>query len=103
MNDHNHASCDDPLCRRCERSSASYVDGKSKALFEVSPQTSDHPTGCGCDPCQAVAERLRRRANLQGTADTGRRTERSGNALPDGLRAELALILGIELSDGDLL
>ena len=103
MNDHNYTNCDDPVCGRCEGYSAGYVDGKSKALFEVSTQTADHPAGCGCDPCQAVTERLRRRADLQGTAHIGGETERGGNALPDGLRAELALILGIELSDGDLL
>ena len=60
MTDHNYAGCELPLCRRCEDYAAEYVDGKSKALFEVSTQTIYHADGCGCDPCEAVVERLRR-------------------------------------------
>ena len=97
MVDHNYTSCNDPLCLICEGYSSGYVDGKSKALFEVSTRTADHAAGCGCDPCLAVADRLRRRADLQDES------ERDRNALPAGLEAELALLLGIELSDGGLL
>ena len=61
LTDHNYAGCEDPLCQRCDDNSAGYIYGKSKALFEVSMQATDHPVGCSCDPCQAVAERLRRR------------------------------------------
>ena len=61
MTAHNYVGCQDPVCQRCDDYADSYVDGKSKALFEVSTQTTDHASGCGCDPCQAVAERLRRR------------------------------------------
>ena len=43
-----------PLCQRCGDYSAGYVDGQSKALFEVSTQTTDHAVGRGCDPCLAV-------------------------------------------------
>ena len=104
MTDHNYASCDDPICQRCEDYSSGYRDGKSKALFEVS--TTHHPAGCGCDPCQAVAERLRRRADLREFdpySSSGDEPERDRGALPSGLEAELALLLGIELSDGGLL
>ena len=107
MSDHNYASCDDPLCLVCEGYSAGYVDGKSKALFEVSTQTADHAAGCGCNPCLAVKEWLRRRAALQGELDPDESTthnyEDDRGGLPAGLRAELALLLGIELTDGDLL
>ena len=107
MRKHNHAICEDPLCEMCEGYSAGYVDGKSKALFEVSTRTVGHPRGCGCDPCQAVAVRLRRRADLQerlepdSLLDHG--SERDRGALPASLEAELALLLGIELSEGGLL
>ena len=60
MTDHNYAGCELQLCRRCEDYAPGYVDGKSKALFKVSTQTVDHADGCGCDPCEAVVERLRR-------------------------------------------
>ena len=107
MSDHNYASCDDPLCLVCEGYSAGYVDGKAKSLFEVSAQTADHAAGCECNPCLAVKERLRRRAALQEELDQGEPTthdsEHDRGGLPAGLRAELALLLGIELSDGDLL
>ena len=107
MVDHNYTSCNDPLCLICEGYSSGYVDGKSKALFEVSTRTADHAAGCGCDPCLAVKERHRRRADLQEELDldrtTGDESERDRNALPAGLEAELALLLGIELSDGGLL
>ena len=107
MTDHNFASCDDPLCPRCDSYSVGYVDGKSKALFEVSAQTADHADGCGCNPCLAVKERLRRRAALQEELDPGESTthdhEHEHGGLPAGLRAELALLLGIELTDGGLL
>ena len=72
MTDHNYAACQDPFCRRCDDYAAGYVDGKSKELFEVSTQTTDHAAGCGCDPCLAVKERLRRRATLQERLDPGR-------------------------------
>lgn len=100
VTDYNRASCDDPLG---ERYSTGDVDGKSKAPYEVSTQTTDHPAGCVWAPRLAVSERLRHRAEQQGAADTGKYSERGGKARPETLRAELALILGIELSDGDLL
>ena len=107
MTDHNYASCDDPLCLTCEGYSAGYVDGKSKALFEASTQTAGHAAGCGCDPCLAVKERLRRRAELQEARDRevpmGHDPECDRGELPAGLQVELALLLGIELSDGGLL
>ena len=58
MTAHNQAGCEDPLCQQCEDYSACYVDGKSKELFEVSAQATDHVSGSGCDPCQAVAWKL---------------------------------------------
>ena len=65
----------------------------STALFEVSMQPTDHSVGCGCDPCQAVAERLRRRRGLWPQNDSA----------VGCLDAELALLLGIELADGEVL
>ena len=53
VTDHNYASCKELLCQQCQDYEAGYVDGKYKALFEVSTQTTDHPPGCGCDTCQA--------------------------------------------------
>ena len=107
MSEHNYASCQEALCPRCEGYSAGYVDGKSKALFEVSTQTPDHSVGCGCNPCLAVKERLRRRAALQGRLDPdvppAQDPECDRGGLPAGLQTELALLLGIELSDGGLL
>ena len=107
MTDHNYASCDDPLCLTCEGYSAGYVDGKSKALFEVSTQTADHAAGCGCNPCLSVNERLRRRTALQGQRDPDVPPAHDlgcdRGELPAGLQAELALLLGIEMSDGGLL
>ena len=107
MTHHNYAGCQDPLCLRCEDYLAGYVAGRSKALFEVSTRTTHHADGCGCDPCQAVSGRLRRRADLQKELDpdvtSGDELERDRSALPAGLEAELALLLGIELSDGGLL
>ena len=93
MTDHNYAVCQDPFCQWCDHYAAGYVDGKSKALFEVSTQTTDHASGCGCDPRQAVAERLRRRR------DPGPQND----SAVGGLDAELALLLGIELADGEVL
>ena len=107
MTDHNYAICDDPLCQTYEGYSAGYVDGKAKSLFEVSTQTADHAVGCGCNPCLAVKERLRRRAELQEARDPeapmGQNPECDRGEMPAGLQAELALLLGIELSDGGLL
>ena len=104
MTDRNYAACEDPVCQRCDDCSAGYVDGKSKALFEVSTQTADHVTDCGCGPCLAVKARLRHRAALQERLDpdvpSGQEPEHDRGGLPAGLRAELALLLGIELSDG---
>ncbi len=94
MIDHNYAGCEEPLCEMCESYSAGYVDGKSKALFEASTQTADHAAGCGCNPCQAVAERLSRRRRDPGPQN---------DSAVGGLDAELALLLGIELADGELL
>ena len=101
MTDHDYAGCQEPLCRRCEDYSAGYQDGESKALFGISTQTTHHAAGCGCDPCQAVAERLRRRVDLRKRPNP--ESERDASALPAGLSTELALLLGIEPSDGDLL
>ena len=104
---HNYVSCQDPLCQRCEGYSAGYVDCKSKALFEVSTMTAHHAAGCGCDPCLAVKERLRCRAALQEGLDPDesafQESDHDHVGLPVGLQAELALLLGIELSDGGLL
>ena len=58
VTDHKYAGCEELVCQRCDDYAAGYVDGKSKALFKVSTQTTHHAAGCGCDPCQAVAERL---------------------------------------------
>ena len=106
MSDHNYASCQEPMCQRCEAHPAGYRDGKSKALFEVSTRTTDHPPGCGRDPCRAVAERPRRRGGagewphldeaLISEHDPDR-PERGG-----GLDVGLALVLGIELGEGEL-
>ena len=107
MTYHNYAGCEEPLCLRCEDYSAGYVAGSSKALFEVSTRTTHHEAGCGCDPCQAVSGRLRRRADLQEELDpdrtSGDESERDRGVFPPGLEAELALLLGIEMSDGGLL
>ena len=107
MTHHNYAGCEEPLCQSCEGYSAGYVAGRSKALFEVSTRTTHRAAGCGCDPCQAVSGRLRRRADLQEALDpdrtSGDELERDRSALPASLQMELALLLGIELSDGGLL
>ena len=107
MADHNYASCYDPLYLMCEGYSAGYVDAKSRAPFEVSTQTADHSAGCGCNPCLAVKEWLRRRAALQERLDPDvppiQDPERDRGELPAGLQTELGLLFGIELSDGDLL
>ena len=107
MADHNDASCDDPLCLMCEGYSAGYVDGKRKALFGVSTQTADHSAGCGCNPCLAVNDRLRRRAALKEKLNPDvpptQDPECDRGGLPAGPQTELALLLGIELTDGDLL
>ena len=54
-----------------------------------------------------VKERLRRCAALQGKFDPVvppvQNPEHDRGGLPAGLQTELALLLGIELSDGDLL
>ena len=65
MTDHDYAGCRDQFCLRCEDHPAGYRDGKSKSLFEVSSRTVDHPRGCGCEPCQAAAERRRRRGGFE--------------------------------------
>ena len=106
MTDHNYAGCEDPLRRRCEDSSAGYRDGRSKALFGVSTRTIDHPRGCGCDPCQSVAERLRRRGDAEAWFSMDEivepdRERRNGNGMPAVLEAELGFLLGIELAEGD--
>ena len=107
MTDHNYANCDDPLCLVCEGYWDGYVDGKSKALFEVSTQKAGHAAGCGCGPCLVVKNRLRRSHRAGGATRSGRTLApgiwASRGALPASLKAELALLLGIELSDGDLL
>ena len=97
-----------PGCWRCgwEDYSAGYVDGNSKALFEVSTRTIDHSRGCGCDPCQSVAERLRRRGGAEAWLSTDEivepdRERRNGNGMPAGLEAGLGYLLGIELAEGD--
>ena len=106
MTDHNYAGCEDPLCQRCEDYSAGYVDGNSKALFEVSTRTIDHSRGCGCDPCQSVAERLRRRGGAEAWLSTDEivepdRERRNGNGMPAGLEAGLGFLPGLELAEGD--
>ena len=93
VTDHNYASCKELLCQQCQDYEAGYVDGKYKALFEVSTQTTDHPPGCGCDTCQEVVERLRQQGVI------GSRNE----SAVGGLDAELALLLGIGLADGEVL
>ena len=106
MTDHNYVGCEDPLCQRCGDYSAGYVDGNSTALFEASNRTIDHPRGCGCDPCQAVAERLRRRVGAEAWFSMGAivepdRERRNGNGMPAGLEAGLGFLPGIELAEGD--
>ena len=106
MSDHNYTSCEEPMCQRCEDHSAGYRCGRSGALFEDSTRTADHPPGCGCDPCQAVAERLRRR----GSAGAWPHLDEASISEPDrdrperggGLDIGLALLLGIELGEGEL-
>ena len=94
-------------------SSAGYVDGKSKALFGVSTRTIDQcREACGCDPCQAVAERLRTSAWVpkRGSART-RSSNRTGsvgtatgspagaaNVFTRGHRGSCSVI---ELAEGD--
>ena len=106
MSEHNYAGCQEPLCQSCDGYADGYVDGKSKALFEVSTRTIDHPRGCGCDPCQAVAERLRRRGGAEALLSMDEivepdRERRNGNGMPTGLEAGLGFLLGIELAEGD--
>ena len=72
-----------PLCQRCGDYSAGYVDGQSKALFEVSTQTTDHAVGRGCDPCLAVKERLRLRATL-GSGSMPRTSDQSSQGASTG-------------------
>ena len=95
-----------PLCRRCGDYPAGYVDGKSKALFEVSTQTADHAAGRGCDPCPVVRERLR----LRGGAGAGvsadeivepDRERRDGNGMPAVLESGPGFLPGFELAEGD--
>ena len=104
MTHHKYAACEDPVCQLCDDYSAGYVDGKSRALFEGSTQTADHAACCGCGPCLAVKERLRCRAALQERLDPdvppAQDSEHGRGGLTAGLQAELALLLGIELSDG---
>ena len=106
MTDHNYAGCEDPLCRRCDDYSAGYVDGKPKALFGVSTRTIDHPRGCGCDPCQSVAERLRRRGGVEAWFSMDEivepdRERRDSNGMPAVLEAGLGFLLGFQLAEGD--
>ena len=106
MSNHNYTSCQDPMCQRCDDHPAGYRDGKSKALFEVSTRTSDHPPGCGCDPCRVVAERPRRRGGFGAWPHL----DEASMSEPDPDRPErgseldvgLALVLGIELGEGEL-
>ena len=106
MTDHNYAGCEDPLCQRCGDYSAGYGYGNSKALFGVSTRTIDHSRGCGCDPCQSVAERLRRRGGAEAWFSMDEivepdRDRRDGNGMAAGLEAGLGFLLGIELAEGD--
>ena len=106
MSDHNYTSCQEPMCRRCEDHTAGYRYGRSGALFEDSPRTTDHLQPGGCDPCRAVAERLRRR----GGAGAWPHLDEASMSEPDpdrperggGLDVGLALLLGIELGEGEL-
>lgn len=105
LTDHNYAGCQEPQCAGCEDYAAGYRDGKYKGLFDVSGSTADHPTGCDCAPCLAVKEPLRRRAAQQEgrsqNESSFQDSEDDRSGLLVGLRAELALPLGIELTDGD--
>ena len=109
MTDRDHAGCGGPPCPRCEDYSAGYRAGKPRALFEVSTRTIDHPRGCGCDLCPAVAERLRRcpgpelwsHPNETSVQEPCRgRSDRNG--LPGGLDIGLGFLLGIELAEVEL-
>ena len=106
MSDHNHAGCQEPMCRRREDHSAGYRDGKSGALFEDSTRTTDHPPGCGCDPCRAVTERLRRRGGVGEWPHLDEASmsepDRDRPELGGGLDIGLALLPGIELGEGEL-
>ena len=106
MSDHDYASCQEPMCQRCEDHPAGYRYGRSCALFEDSIRTTDHPPGCGCDPCRAVAERHRRRgdAGAWPHLDETSMSEpnRDGPERGDGLDVGLGLLLGIELGEGEL-
>ena len=97
MSEHNHAGCEDYP--------AGYVDGRSSALFEVSPRTIDRPRGCGCDPSHAVAERRRRRGGAGAWLSADEivepdRERRVGNGMPAGLESGLGFLPGIELAEG---
>ena len=98
MSEHNHAGCEDY--------SAGYRDGRSSAMFEVSSRTIDYPRGCGCDPCQAVAERLRRRGGAEAWLSTDEigepdRERWDGTGMPAGLESGLGFLPGFELAEGD--
>ena len=65
VTDHNYyAGCEVRCASGAGTTRLATSTGKSKALFEVSTQTTDHAVGRGCDPCLAVKERLRLRATL---------------------------------------
>lgn len=105
MTDHNYAGCQEPQCAGCEDYAAGYRDGKYKGLFDVSGSTADHPAGCDCAPYLALKDPLRRRAEQQVDVAPGvplaQGSEHDRRGLPAGQHTELALLLGIELSDGD--
>ena len=107
MSDHNYMLAARSRCANAAMITrpATATAGPS-ALLEGSTRTSDHPPGCGCDPCPAEAERLRRRGGAvawphldeASMSEHDRdRPERGG-----GLDVGLALLLGIELGEGEL-
>ena len=107
MTDHNHVGCRDTTCHLCDACSVNYLCGKSQTRLDASVHPTDLAPSCNCDSCRAVAGQLRYQTDQQEGSYRDSlpacESERERSALPAGLQAELALILGIELSDGGLL
>ena len=53
--EHNYASCEDPLCQRCEDYGIGYARGKEKALFEVRNMLDSKVWPCKRPGCEHLA------------------------------------------------